>query len=161
MLKYRLSTSLLVIALVATALGWYVDHTSNSKYTGTWVGIADNFPESTGYSTSLEIRSNGTFEKIQRFAGTTTIFTGEYNTVDNGLVQFNVTKLVCSKHGHEGKFKLNTNRVFQCRCAIDAVGILIIHRYSASVPFDDPDISIDYGPFSEVYWEAYSRDDAT
>ena len=158
MIKFRLSTSLLIVAVVAIALGWYLDHNSSVWLTGTWVGPSTPNLLQLGYSTSLEIRENGTFTKVQRFGASTNTFTGNYSILDDGLVKFHATKLGYSSCSDGEPQESSIARTFLCRCAIDKSGILVIYQCSATLEIgEDPNIPFKFGPYSDISWEAYSR----
>ena len=69
LLKYRLSTALLLTTIVAISLGWWIDHTSRNRrdIVGTWYYPTGDFIQ-LGYTTTLEIRADGTFTKEQKLS---------------------------------------------------------------------------------------------
>ena len=149
MLKFPLSTSLLCVALVAMALSWYVEHTSRGSFTGSWKGSRSPRFIQNGYSTTLDIRQDGTFTKVQRGRWVITTFNGTYSIIDGGLVEFHVSE-VSSRASFDEEERYSLDRTFLCRCAIDRTGFLVIYEYPA---FDK---SLKDGSFSSIKWETYT-----
>ena len=149
-MKYRLSTALLLVTVVAISLAWYVDHFNRDRdeIVGTWLYPTPDFHLS-GYRTTLEIRANGSFTKVQYGRSGCTTYDGNYSVNENGTITFQL-----SKRNHESPiFELfpdykpeaeTLDAWFRCRCAIDKSGHLLI----------DPGIS----PFAGgtgIKWETY------
>ena len=155
MVKFRLSTILLVVALIAIALGWYVDFGSRDRIIGTWTGPASALTlSSNSYTTTLEIRPDGTFSKVQRDGTNAVTFTGTYSILDDGLVKFNVAQIARATDVLDEWTASTTDRNYFCRCAIDATGFLVIAEIPRANPFETND------PFTrepELIWEAYYR----
>ena len=164
MFNFRLSTILLVVALVATALGWYVDRNSKGGITGSWK-LANSPIAQLGYSTTLDIRPDGTFSKVQRYRDGEQTFAGTYEMSKPGFVDFHVSsevyipafdiKAAFSDQLQQGVSDkapaTKIDETFQCRWAIDASGCLIVHEYKMLRMFDEVSEST-----SGIKWEIYA-----
>ena len=155
MMKFRLSTTLLFLALVAVALGWYTDRDSRDKITGSWYGPTSvMIVVSRGYETYLHILPDGTFLKVQTYSGREVSFAGTYDTRDDGLVTFHVSKI-----GHAPTSSFNpvwsqVDRRFYCRCAIDNFGRLVISELTRSSPAP-VNSETPKDPIGDLRWETY------
>ena len=143
-MKFRISTALLFIALIAVGLGWWADRNSNRQIQGLWRYPTPDIAL-TGYSTTLEIRADGTFTKVQRHRTFTQTFSGEYKTLERGLVQFHVTEQNDSIFGLDETPK-EIDQSFRCRCAVDKTGYLVVYEYQMWRAFDGE---------SDLRWETY------
>ena len=149
MLKFRISTGLLVLALVGMSLGWYVDRNSRRSITGAWRGPEYTLPLSPGsYSTTLRIRPDGTFEKIQDYGyGTKSItFSGTYTARGEGLFLFHIYNVNRTSDDGGGSVSSSVHQTFLCRCAIDPPTCLVITQISGS---PEPEL--------DLTWESYHR----
>ena len=151
LLKYRLSTALLLTTIVAISLGWWIDHTSRNRrdIVGTWYYPTGDFIQ-LGYTTTLEIRADGTFTKKQKYRTGSSTYDGTYSTNENGTVTFNVHKRINDSLIGEmlPDFKptiTEFDAAFRCRCGVDKTGYLIIDDYGMA-PF-----AKDTG----IQWETY------
>ena len=166
MLKFRLSTILLLVALVATALGWYVDRNSKGGINGSWT--LANFPIGhQGYSSTLEIRPDGTFSKIQRHRRGEESFAGTYNIVEPGIVDFRVSKAdytpvfdvkgafpdLLDPEDRDKTPETKIDRTFKCRYAIDSSGCLILHEYKMLRIFEE---GMNGKTNLDIEWEIYA-----
>jgi len=151
--KYRLSTLFLIVLSCAISLGWYADRMSRSRrdIVGTWHYPTEDI-NLTGYYSQLEIRSDGTFTKIQGHHHGNETFSGTYAVEKSGQVIFHVTKKVilldlAKALGQEPETR-QCDAHYACRCAVDPTGYLVIDDRRLS-PFNDEDTGI--------RWETCSR----
>lgn len=123
-LKFQLSTCLIFVALVAVALGWWVDRNSQTEINGKWKYPPDGLVV-LGYSSDLEIRPDGTFTQTQSHRTFAETFNGTYRTLDDGTVLFHATEQI----KYRGDTDTDTTTIdieFLCRCAVDSSGYLIV-----------------------------------
>ena len=161
MLKLQLSTTLLAVAIIAIALGWYVDRNSPESITGFWKRAGVPGMIYSGYSTTLDIRPDGTFTKVQKYRTCEEVVVGNYRFLEERIVEFQVTSISGFAISHDELKHPKLNWIFLCRCAIDRAGMLLIHEYSRDYHFSDEQISeaiaTDHVPTSEIglTWETY------
>jgi len=139
--RYRLSTVLLVVVIIAISLSWYLDHfyKYRKEVVGTWIY---SHP---GYRTVLKIRPDKTFTKVQYGREVIKTFEGVYHIIGNsGKISFNVTKIQ-TEFGTTINVKEIEDSLY-CRCAVDADGFLLINYVGAQ------SIPIKLG----LRWETYS-----
>ena len=98
-----------------------------------------------GYSTTLEIRADGTFTKRQEYRTSAETFNGTYTALENGLIQFHADERVDSLWGLDQE-PLEIDRTFRCRCAVDDGGHLVVYEYEMWRVFDEE---------SDLKWEIY------
>jgi hypothetical protein len=150
--KFRLSTVLLLVLSCAICLGWYVDRTSRSRrdIVGAWY-YPTNDVGVLGYTSLLEICSDGTFTKIQEHRESIDTFGGTYAVQENGRITFHVTSKtsvtipMCDREPDRREL----DAYYSCRCAIDRTGYLVIDD-RPSFPFNDKEIGI--------RWETCARE---
>ncbi len=153
-MKFRLSTVLLLVLSCAICLGWYVDRTSRNRrdIVGTWYYPTNDLGV-LGYTSLLEIRSDGTFRKIQGHRESSETFDGTYAVHENGRITFHVTsKTSATDFDHFLDREPETRELdacYSCRCAIDPTGYLVIDD-QPSFPFNDEEIGI--------RWETCARE---
>lgn len=163
--KFRLSTLLLLVTLCAVLFAWYADHYSylRSDIVGTW-----RYPTRDrvllGYVTTLQINRDGTFTKYQQHRGFFEEYAGTYTSNKSGTVAFHVNQktsgftLLSKTKELPAEFKLlepkvsSVNVTFECRCAIDKTGHLVLYPVSSfgldeNGPIISPDI--------RIRWETY------
>lgn len=152
--KFRLSTVFLLVLTCAICLGWYVDRTSRNRrdILGTWYYPTNDLGV-LGYTSLLEIRSDGTFTKIQGHRECSETFDGTYSVRENGRLMFHVTAKT-SENDFDRLLdrKPETKKLdahYSCRCAIDPTGYLAIDGHS-SWPFNEEEIGI--------RWETCARE---
>jgi hypothetical protein len=146
-IKYRLSTLLLLIVIAALALGWYVDHRDRSRrdIIGTWHYPT---PEQNllGYVSSLEIRADGTFTKHQMGRFGSDAFEGKYCVDKSGRIAFHIlSKTERTDFDDLLKTAPKTKALdveMWCRCAVDKSGYLILDMHGFSNPIDNGNTGI-------------------
>jgi hypothetical protein len=136
--RFRLSTVLWIVALVAVLLAWYVDH--NREHRGDVVGVW-YYPTPdvslSGYWETLTISSDGTFTKLEQGRVGSETYSGTYSIAKDGLVTFHVT----SKQFNYGKIPpqievYDVDAKFRCRVALDPHANLVIANLNAQPPSD-------------------------
>ena len=146
----------MLIAIAAISLGWWIDRTNRGRreIIGSW-----RYPTPdiilNGYTTNLEIFSDGTFKKMQQYRIGSSTYEGTYSCNEDGTVTFNVAKRTENNEVLEmlPEFEPTTTDLdasFRCRCGVDQAGYLIIDDYG-SAPF-----AKDTG----IQWETYMPDSA-
>jgi len=159
-LKYSLSTILLLVVIVAISLGWLVEHFDHRRkdIVGTWhypTPRINVYSEAQGYSSTFEIRSDGTFQKTQLRGTASSIYEGRYAPNDDGTVTFRIVKR--TRNTKDGRplpanatriteFNESFNAEFRCSCGIDKTGYLIIADGYGLNPF---------GHETGIRWEIY------
>ena len=75
------------MVIVALGLGWYLDHNDprRTEIVGTWHAQPSG---EMGYSTTLEIYPDGTFEKTAILRMHQEIYSGTYHLEKNGVITF-------------------------------------------------------------------------
>lgn len=154
-MKFRISTILLTIALLAVGMAWYVERTRHRMdLHGTWY-----YPTKGrglyGYTSMLEIKPDGTFTKTQGSRTLVEIFAGSYSEERSGAITFHVTKKTQKNRSSNSQFDpvvtiLDEN--YRRRCAVDGSGYLIIEKVD-SANFWRTDTRD-----SGIKWESHSRD---
>lgn len=169
-MKFRLSTGLLLVVTFAVALGWYVDRQMHDHraLTGEWC-YPTNDVGVLGYTSLLNLRSDGTFTKIQGYRTSYETFDGTYELRDDGRIRFHVTSRT------EGKemFELMAAKMdgfdyeptvtkldeqYDFRCAVDSAGYLVIDARTpfSGIPF--PGTAGSGAAGSGIEWETHARD---
>jgi len=153
-MRFRLSTVFLFVLVCAVSVAWYVDRNlRNQRYIiGTWY-YPTNDVGVLGYTSLLEIRSDGTFTKIQGSRHGSKTFNGTHTVRENGRITFHVSSKterwdLDDVFGREPK-ETQVNASYPCRCAIDPTGYLVIDIQDRFVD-DEEDIGI--------RWETCARD---
>jgi len=140
MFKFHLSTILLVIALIAALLGWFVDHNSRHSINGSW---RVSFTALVAGTNTLDIKTDGTFTKVQDDGNETKTISGTYSVHGDGLVQFTALKLTILTRDGES-IDSNIDRAYHCRCGLDSSGrLVILERHFPSGPPSLAEISWD------------------
>ena len=155
-MRFRISTILFSVALIAILCGWWLDYSMRNRreIVGAW-----RYPTPDammlGYRTTFEIRPDGTFSKIQRYRTSATRFDGRYTTNDDGTITFHflaaTTETSISSRSSDAELPSESIDVkATCRCGIDKSGYLIIRdtrfssveeigiQFESYVPTDSP-----------------------
>ena len=159
-MKFRLSTTLLLIAIVAVTLGWYVDrHTRNHReILGTWYYPTDDVGVF-GYTSLMDLRTDGTFSKMQGYRTSHETFDGTFEIQENGIVRFHVTTRTegsdiaeavaeMTGHGDDNPTITQLDSYFSCRCAVDSSGYLVIDAQDWNIGNSE----------TGIRWETHARD---
>ena len=102
-----------------------------------------------GYSTTLEIRSDGTFTKIQYHRMFTQTFNGTYSQDEFGRVMFVATEMIGPILASDPEDMVTElNHSYWANCGINSVGHLVVS--SDSEPVDDF--------LQRIRWETYCRE---
>lgn len=117
-------------------LGWYIDRTaqdSKHEFIGSWWG--PDIPlilSERSYSTTLEIRRDGTFTKTQTYGydKESVTFVGTYKIYDDGQIIFKLSNYQVTVPKTE-QVNLDVNQVFICRCAVDSYRCLLVTEISS------------------------------
>ena len=153
-MKFRLSTIIFTIAIVAIALGWLVDRNSRSRIAGSWAYPPPDSSlnwTSTRYSDFLSISADGSFTKTQDYGISRETYSGTMHTDQTGLTTFHVTSVTAaSEFGTDQKSDVDFR--FLCRCAVDKFGYLVVNEYLAFREHQDFDQRT-----ANVQWRSYSR----
>ena len=134
-MKFKISTLLLLVAIAALCIGWFVDHFDPSRYEiiGTWRHSSTG-EFSSNYNTTLRINRDGTFSKTQCEESKWNTYSGSYATNKDGTITFHVTKreefdslasVFMPDATPSAAFDCDT--YYQCRCAVDKTGYLLIN----------------------------------
>jgi len=126
-MRFRLTTSLLLIAIIAIFTNWYAERQSRRVITGQWywptqdVGVL-------GYWETLTLNRDGTFEKVQQYRMGQETYSGTYMCNNDGTYSFDVSKKVCPQPRMEGPgfVTYEIRKGYTCRCAIDDAGYLVV-----------------------------------
>ncbi len=154
-MRFRLSTLFLFVAIAAMSLGWYVDHTRRWEIVGTWVYPTPDIAM-LGYSTTLTIRADGTFTKIQSHRLHSVTYQGEYTWNEGGSVAFRVTSKSETAFLSEPQAKIEEgiNDAYVFRCAVDKAGFLLIKEADPHIP-DSVIEELQGCERSGIRWESY------
>ena len=145
-MKFRISTALLVIAILFVSLGWFIDH-RHEEIVGSWHYPTPDINVG-GYRTTLDIRKDGTFEKVQQYAlGYQRVYKGSYSVKENREFVFSVSEEIFKFPGKE-PISESFDDSFRCRCAVDKSGYLLFHVLSSS-----------FAETNKIKWENYVRDE--
>ncbi len=122
-MRFRLSSFLLMIALVALVTAWYVDHHRHRSddIVGVWYYPTSDHPFCNGQQT-LTIRADGTFTLEEKAFAT---YSGTCKLAGNGIALFHVT----SKRQLFGGMPPQTyevDKTYRCRIARDSYSNLIV-----------------------------------
>ena len=131
--QYSLSSLFLLTLACAIALGWYVDSRHRQSIVGTW-----HYPTPDecvlGYGSTLEIRADGTFTKTQWHRSGSDTFEGTYAIDKDRRVIFHVTSKTTAtdfdSFFQKEPEKIKLDATYECRCAIDPAGYLILTELS-------------------------------
>jgi len=162
--QFRLSTIFFVVTLAAVLMAWAADHYSfgRREIVGTW-----HFPHAglkyaqLGFSSTLRILPDGTFEKIESGRSSSSRYSGIYRCEKDGTVVFHVTsKKTEDEFGEMYNSAMNEMRkrrgeppepylipavpldeTYHLRCAVDKQGYLIV----ASVALDSSESGLGWG----------------
>lgn len=149
-MKIRLSTLLLLVLVIAISLGWYLDRNAVNRtmIEGAWYSE----PVSMGYSSELNILTDGSFTKRQNYEGFSEIYGGDYKVGNDGRLIFNVTYVVNVEQGSdsESSDKQAMNARYNCRWAIDKCGYLLLDAQEVSNNNTQGSLGIK--------WDTYTRD---
>ncbi len=150
-LKYRLSTFFLLITIISVSLCWYLDHTNRNRrdIIGSWYYPTPDVNQ-LGYTTTLEIRSDGTFTKTQQYRTSAYIYDGTFLPNDDGTVTFHIAKrtdnFFMSEMLPEDEPTITEfDHTIRCRCAVDKTGYLLIEDYGKA----------QWTKETEIQWETY------
>ena len=124
-MRFRLSTFLLTVTIIAILFAWYVDHhSSQNDINGTWYYPT---PEEQvgGYWETLTINEDGTFSKFQQYRTFNETFTGSYSIQPNGIVNFLIEEKM-SNAGPKAGESYTIGKTYSCRCAVESKQNLII-----------------------------------
>ena len=125
MFKFHLSTILLAVALIATLLSWYVDHSSRHTITGSWhVSFAGPVTELLDTNT-LELRTDYTFTKVEDYGNEIKTISGEYGVHGDGLFQFHAKKLIIRTRDGRSQ-NSNLDYIYYCHCGLASSGCLMV-----------------------------------
>jgi hypothetical protein len=128
------------------SLGWFVDHQNRIRrdIVGSWYYPTPDV-QVLGYSTTLDIRLDGTFTKTQVISEFAWKYDGTYTTNNDGTVTFHVAKRTMTCGPPHNQTIAQFNHSFRCRCGVDRTGYLVIDDYG-SAPF---------GKNTRIQWETY------
>ena len=151
MFKFHITTILLTVALIATLLSWYVDHSSRRTITGSWnVSFVGPVTELLDTNT-LEIRTDYTFTKVEDYGNEIKTISGEYDVVADGLFQFHAKKLTISTRDGQSQTS-NLDYIYCCHCGVASSGCLMVLEQSIPSRPDD---------LTEIEWtNLYTRETA-
>jgi hypothetical protein len=138
--QYPLSSLFLLTLACAIALGWYVDSRNRRTLVGTWEYPT---PDSCvlGYGSTLEIRADGTFTKVQTHRDGCDTFEGTYTVGKDSRVIFHVTSKTIAtdlrRALHQEPDRIKVDASYECRCATDAAGYLVLSVNTWAFPEND------------------------
>ena len=155
-MRFRVSTTLLLVAIVGILLGWYLEHSSRSDISGTWAfpdGVEELTYTSTRYSDVLTIEADGRFTKKQDFGFSWTSYNGTMETDERGLARFHVTQIQRGTSvGEAVETETDADFIFLCRCEVDSFGYLIVNEYLFGRETQEFNVDM-----NDVYWRSYRR----
>ena len=137
-MRFRLSTLLLSVVIAAICLGWYIDHTRSrgTNICGAWISATDRKPMIMSDYSTLDVEQNGTFSKVQYSQDSWTTFSGTYCANEDGTFTFHVTKSVTKDSLiDDSPETTECDLRFNCRCAIDSAGYLMIEDCKKYIGF--------------------------
>ena len=133
MFKFHLSTILLTVALIATLLSWYVDHSSRRAIAGSWhvssIGVLD--------TNTLELRTDYTFTKVEDCGNETKTISGDYDVRGDGIFQFHAKKLTIRTKDGQSQTS-NLDYIYYCHCGLASSGCLMVLEQSIVSGPDKP-----------------------
>ena len=149
-MRIRLSTSLLLVAVLAVCLAWYVDRVNSNKtaIVGAWY-YPSPLVSVLGYREVLTIRDDGSFTKEHRHRTFLETYSGHYNVLPNGLVVFHIVK-----KEPDSASMANDDLDIECACGFDQSGNLLIQPTN--------ELHLDHGNYSAEFdglpieWQIYS-----
>ena len=155
-MQFRLSTTLLGIALIAVLLAWHVGSQRPTDITGTWYYPTPD-EIGTGYWETLTIRSDGTFTKHQQYRMSNEEFFGNYFVDDNGLVTFHVSKKI-SDPTNDGRNteSYRIDKSYECRCALDSNNNMIDHSIGHDAIFQTDEVRVVAPSDCYLKWHCYT-----
>ena len=124
----------------AIALGWYVHSRNRRTLVGTWTYPT---PDQCvlGYVSTLEIRADGTFTKVQTYRYSSDTLEGTYTVGKDSRVVFHVTsKTTATDLGsmlHRKRDRLKMDVSYEFRCATDPAGYLVLADDTWAFPDND------------------------
>ena len=141
-MRFRLSSFLLMIAIVALMTAWYIDHhrQRSDDIVGVWYyPTPDHIFRK--YQETLTLRADGTFTLEQWIAN----YTGTYTLAGNGIVLFHVaTKQQVLASAPSETYSVD--RTYRCRIARDSYSNLLVIDLEPGMGSPDSDM----GPLGEV-----------
>ena len=153
-MKFRLSTILLSIAVIAILCGWHLERQSRSIISGVWIYPTDNSPlkhTTVKYKEVLTIKRDGTFTKKEDFVVSWVSYNGTHETDENGVTTFHVTEVLRGAFSGEPE-RDDVSFIYRCRCNVDSFGTLLVNEDMAWRMVQE------YAEgMNDVRWKSYRR----
>ena len=127
-MRFRISTFLLVVAILAILLGWYLDRNRvENELVGTWHFPTLDNEQSAANRDTLILRDDGTFSKIQKYQFFGETYKGTYSIIQDGVVSFYVDEKDYELYGKTVE-TIHMGWNCHCRCAVDRDKYLLVHQ---------------------------------
>ena len=142
-MRFRLSSLLLMVTLVAVLVAWYVDHHRHRSddIVGVWYYPTLDHPFRK-FQETLTLCADGTFTLQQDMNAT---YSGTYRLAGNGIALFHVTSKQCV-FGVGPPQTYDVDETYRCRIARDSYSNLIVVDLDPDVGPPDSDM----GPLGRV-----------
>ena len=127
---------LLLIALVAVCVAWYLERNSRHEIAGTWYYPTRDI-NMMGYWETLTLNKDGTFTKFEQHRMSNETYSGTYTRNGDGTYYFDVIEKHRDRRNTHTDFEsFKIGKRYRCRCSIDKLGYLLIKPLDFDVGSD-------------------------